>query len=139
VISVQFSGLDTVIENLASYEADQINRVRLACIEIAHVLEQYAITHHEWRVRTQATNLTTRGTFDQPTEDLFEVVLSAGMEYNKYLELAGPQPGGFAAHLAGLPHESLVDYSSGKYAWLWPAIMANADQILSIIQRHLRH
>lgn len=139
MISVQFSGIDQVISKLEELETDQINRVRLACIEIAHMLEQSAITNHPWQVRTQLTNITTHGTFEQVADDLFEIVLSAGSPYSKYLELAGPFRGAFAAHLAMLPPDSLSVGDLGPYAWIWPAIVEHAQEIEDVIVRHLQH
>ncbi len=128
-----------MVANLARYEIEQRMRLRLACEEVAQLLERYAITHHEWQVRTQGTNLTTRGSWDELADDLYEVVLSAGMDYDVYLELAGPNRGDYAEHLGSLPHNSLGSYSGGKYAWLWPTIAANQKAIIETFVRHLSH
>jgi hypothetical protein len=117
MITLTTTGIDTVTQALHDYQLDQQNRIRLACIEIAHYLEQYAITNHLWKVRTQATNVTTKGTFDEVGEDLYAVVLSAGMDYDVFLELI----------------------KNGKYAWLWPAMVENEKVILDTFARHMRH
>ena len=99
---------------------DRINRrlheqALVAAREISLVLEGYAKTHHRWMRDTGMTDASTRGTVERVSEDIIRVILSAGMEYNVTLELA----------------------RSGKWAWLWPAVEANRDQIRNIIRRRL--
>lgn len=139
MIAVEWTGIEDVVANLARYEIEQRMRLRLACEEVAQLLERYAIMNHPWNVFTGATNVTTKGTWAEVAGDLYEVVLSAGMWYDVYLELAGPTRGDYARHSASLPHNSLQEFGGGKYAWLWPAISANQREIINTFARHLAH
>lgn len=139
MLSIEWSGIEEVLGNLARYEADQRARLRVACEEVAQLLERYAIMNHPWTVRTQATNVTTKGTWEELPNDLYEVVLSAGMWYNPYLELAGPNRGDYHRHEGTLPHMGLSNMGNGKWAWLWPAFVANHQAVIDTFVRHLRH
>jgi hypothetical protein len=139
MISFQFTGIEGVIGNLLKYEQEQRARLRLACEEIAKMLESYAIMHHPWTVRTQGTNLTTLGTWDELPDAIYQVVLSAGMNYDRFLELAGPVRGDYAAHEAALPNTALSSANAGKWAWLYPTMIACHQEALNTFARHLWH
>lgn len=82
-------------------------KARRAMEEIAAILEGYAKTHHDWIPRTGDTDVSTRGFINEVTPKMISVALTAGMDYDVFLELA---------------HE-------GKWAWLWPAVEENLDLI----------
>lgn len=90
--------------------------MRIAAGEIAGYLEGYAKEHHPWQRRSGDTQGTTQGTEKQLAPYIFEVILSAGMGYDLFLELC----------------------RAGKWAWLWPAIEANESRICEILATHLR-
>ena len=130
MISVQFDGIEQVLNALGQYEKDQRERAKLACVEIAQLLEAYAITHHRWVPRTWATNVTTHGTWTELADDLFEIVISANMWYDVYLETGAKQ------------YETFLGLGSvvqTKWSWLWPAMLDNRQVILEVFARHLRH
>ena len=91
-------------------------RIEGAASEIAHALEQYALNHHPWEIDTGQTNETTKGRIIEFSREMVVIALSAGMDYDVFLELA---------------HD-------GKWAWLWPTIMANIDMIRTTIVKWLR-
>jgi hypothetical protein len=101
-------GLDEVERNLEKWYHDGIMRKAAQVMEeIAAILEGYAKTHHEWHPDTGATDVSTRGFIAEVTPKMITAVLSAGMSYDVFLELA----------------------RDGKWAWLWPAIEENMDLI----------
>lgn len=106
-------GLDAVLRNLAAAERGFIQRASRAAAEIAAVLEAHAKTNHPWTRDTGATDASTIGTWEAVRTDLIEIVLAAGMDYDVFLELA----------------------RSGQWAWLWPTLEANRDEIMSILSR----
>ncbi len=126
MIQFQFAGIQGVIDNLLKFEREQHERLRLACEEVAQLLERYAITHHIWTVRTGGTNVTTLGTWDELPGDLYQVVLSAGMDYDVWLEGKTVSGGD-------------RDPKYQKFKWIWPAITANKTEIMNTFARHLRH
>ena len=81
--------------------------VAVAMGEIAALLESYAKANHPWKDDTGATATSIRGFISEVTPITITATLSAGMEYDVFLELA----------------------RDGKWAWLWPAIEANMDTI----------
>lgn len=100
-------GLDQVQANLDRYYTGTLRRAAEAMEEIAVILEGYAKSHHPWKDDTGNTTNSIRGFIAEATPMTITAVLSAGMEYDVFLELA---------------HD-------GKWAWLWPAIESNLDTI----------
>ena len=98
---------DDVIRNLEAWYGDIIRRAHQAMEEITAILEDYAKSHHKWKPDTGATDVSTRGFIAEVTPAVITAVLTAGMEYDIFLELA----------------------REGKWSWLWPAIEANKDVI----------
>lgn len=128
MISVQFDGIEQVVSALEQYVKDQRERAKLACAEVAHLLENYAIREHPWTVRTGWTTHTTHGVWQAITEDIYEIVISAGMTYDIFLEHEAAQ------------YQKLIGIGGVKqteWSWLWPALMANRDEIMRIFQKHL--
>lgn len=107
-------GLAVVLNHLEAYAEGLEARALAAAGEIAAVLESYAKGHHAWKPRTGATDASTKGTV-VAGGDIVDIYLSAGMNYDVFLELA----------------------REGKWAWLWPAIEANKARILRILVKHL--
>jgi len=108
-------GLREAQQKLEAYAAGLKSGAILAAHEIAVLLEGYAKAHHPWTPRTGNTTNSIRGTVVEASDEIIRVVLSAGMDYDVFLELA---------------HE-------GKWAWLWPAIVACKDQIKAILRKRL--
>jgi hypothetical protein len=101
-------GADEVQRNLQKWYKDGIlAEAARAMEEIMAVLEGYAKTHHPWTPDTGATDVSTRGFIAAATPKIIIGILTAGMAYDVFLELA---------------HD-------GKWSWLWPAIEANEDFI----------
>jgi len=108
-------GLEQALRKLDVYAAGLKSGANLAAHEIALMLEGYAKSHHLWTVHTGNTTNSIRGTVAEASDEIIRVVLSAGMDYDVYLELA---------------HE-------GKWAWLWPAIVACKETIRTILKKRL--
>jgi hypothetical protein len=130
MIGIEFTGVEQVTMRLLQYEKDQRERAKLACAEVARLLETYAIMHHKWVPRTWATNVTTKGTWQEAADGLYEIVLSAGMSYDVFLEHGARQ-------YAALTGEGGVPQT--VWSWLWPALLENRDAILQTFARHLAH
>lgn len=107
-------GLDGILRNLDAYHARMLQAAKDASGEIAGVLEASAKMNHPWMRDTGMTDATTLGTWEQTSEFIFTIVLSAGMDYDVFLELA----------------------RGGKWAWLWKAMEANRDKIRAILVHH---
>lgn len=101
------TGIDTVQHNLERYYQGVLRKAAQVMEEIAALLEGYAKTNHEWMPDTGATDVSTRGFIAAATPMVITTVLSAGMAYDVFLELA----------------------RGGKWAWLWPAVEANLEAI----------
>jgi hypothetical protein len=111
----EVGGVREVIQNLDRWQDELLRRARQTADEIAIYLESYAKSHHRWKPVTGATDVSTQGTWEELRGEVFRVVLSAGMDYDVFLELA----------------------RGGRWAWLWPAIEENRDQIMQMWQRGL--
>lgn len=110
-------GLAEVERNLDRWYRHGIYaKARQAMEEIAALLEGYAKTHHPWTPQTGHTDVSTRGFISEATPKVITAVLSAGVAYDIFLELA----------------------RDGKWAWIWPAIEANRDMIRSKLQEITR-
>lgn len=133
------SGINNVLGNLDAYLAEVRGRRRRAAEKIAIVLETYAKAHHGdipqpartvyprpgmpvkrpagigWMDVTGNTQSSTHGTVSRDLVTFVEVALHAGMPYDVFLETA----------------------RNGRWAWLWPAVVANQDRILTIFATEL--
>ena len=106
-------GQAEVERNLERWYKDGIMlRARHVMEEIGSLLEGYAKTHHPWTPDTGHTDISTRGFIAKATPLMIQTVLTAGMEYDVFLELA----------------------RDGKWAWLWPAIEANLPEIKRLLR-----
>ena len=106
-------GQEEVFRNLDKWYTDGIfKKAATVMEEIAAILEGYAKANHPWEPQTGATDTSTRGFIAEVTPKVITAVLTAGMEYNVFLELA----------------------REGKWAWLWPAVEANLDLIKQKLQ-----
>ena len=108
-------GEQLVLQGLEGYIKGLRKAAEDAAGEIAALLESYAKTHHPWTPRTGATDASTRGFVAENSEKLILIVLTAGMDYDKFLELA----------------------HGGKWAWLWPAVIDNKTRIKQILQKRM--
>ncbi len=101
-------GVDEVQRNLDRwYHDDLLQNAVVVMEEIAALLEGYAKSNHEWQPQTGNTDTSTRGFISEVTPQVITAVLTAGMGYDVFLELA----------------------RNGQWAWLWPAVEANKDVI----------
>ena len=100
-------GLDQVQRNLDLYYQGTLRKAAVAMEEIAKLLEGYAKVNHPWKDQTTNTATSIEGFISEATPLTITATLSAGMEYDVFLELA----------------------RGGKWAWLWPAIEANLPLI----------
>ncbi len=110
------TGVEEVCQNLDRV-TDGIYRAAVeAADEIAHLLADYAKGHHAWRPRTGATDASTKAGITEASRELVAIALSAGMDYDIYLEFA----------------------RDGRWAWLWPAVEACRADIMRTFERRLR-
>ncbi|MCE5199800.1 hypothetical protein LLG39_12585 [bacterium] len=106
-------GLDQVQRNLDKWYSDGIlKRAAEVMAEIAAMLEGYAKSHHDYQDQTANTTNSTRGFIAEATPKVITTVLTAGMAYDVFLELA----------------------RNGKWAWIWPAVEENLDEIKAKLQ-----
>ncbi len=110
----RLEGLAVVFDHLDAYVEGLRENALIAAGEIAAVLEAYAKREHPWTTRSGATAASILGTVIEG-QDVIDIYLSAGMDYDVFLELA----------------------HSGRWAWLWPAIEANKELIRTILVRRL--
>lgn len=108
-------GVSAVISGLEGWVKGTQDNVVKAAFEIAMLLEAYAKDHHPWQDRTGDTRQSIQGTVAEISDEMVLILLSAGMNYDVFLELA----------------------RGGKWAWLWPAVIANQRKILGILRRNL--
>lgn len=138
-MGITIVGLDVVETTLAqTLEYWEIQRDRAAA-EIAQFLEQYAKTHHNttprkaayvypspgvrrfrpagigWGDITGRTQQTTYGRITDRAATFVTVALSAGMDYDVFLELL---------------HQ-------GRWAWIWNAVADGRDVIMGIIRKYM--
>lgn len=100
-------GQAEVERNLDKWYRGRLDAAVRAMEEIAVILEGYAKSNHPWKPDTGATDVSTRAFIAEATPKMITVVLSVGMAYDVFLELA----------------------RDGKWAWLWPAVETNLDKI----------
>ncbi|MEO7718163.1 MAG: hypothetical protein ABIY70_18325 [Capsulimonas sp.] len=116
-------GLSKVLANLDKVIDEMHQRAEIAAGEVAAALEGWAKTEHKWGnpyskgyVPTGATDNTTIATVTEASKEIIRITLSAGMEYDVFLELA----------------------RNGKWAWLWPVIERHKGDILAMIARRMQ-
>jgi hypothetical protein len=113
-MSVEIEGVDIVLRNLTKVEAWFHQALHDAGEEIAHLLASYAKTHHLWQPKSGATDTSTIGQIVEETREYVLVAVSAGMDYDVFLELA----------------------REGRWSWLWPAVVACEAQMTEIVVKH---
>ncbi len=84
--------------------------------EVMAALEGWAKSEHAYRDRTTNNTSSIKGEVAEVSAEIVRGVLSAGMEYSIWLELA----------------------RDGKWAFLWPVIERHKDDILGIIQNRMK-
>jgi hypothetical protein len=121
-MSVEIRGLDVVLGNLERLGSDFVRKRHDAADEIGHLLADYAKAHHKWGnpysagyEPTGATDTSTKGDIVEETTEYVMVALSAGMDYDVFLELA----------------------RRGRWAWLAPAVEANRERMMEIMVKRL--
>ena len=101
------SGLDEVMRNLEKWQAQTLDKARRVMEEIANHLAEYAKADHPWENQTGESQGSIRGFVEEAGPGIITATLSAGAGYDVFLELA----------------------KDGRWAWLWPAVEANMDEI----------
>jgi hypothetical protein len=104
-----------VLASLAAYQERMMLRAQMAMQEVMTALEGWAKSEHSYTDRTGNTTNSIKGQIAEVSAEIVRGVLSAGMDYDVFLELA---------------HE-------GKWAFLWPTVMNHRDDILAIIERRM--
>lgn len=100
-------GDDEVQKNIDRWYSGARKILATTMDEIGAILEGYAKTHHPWTPRTGHTDQSTRGGIGEATENYITTYITAGMDYDVFLELA----------------------REGKWSWLYPAVEANSELI----------
>jgi len=113
-VSVYVTGLEGVQANLLKIGELMGAAMNTAMNEIAQMLEEYAKQNHPWVNQTGDTEASITGAVVKATATEIILSLSAGMPYDVFLELA----------------------HNGNWAWLWPSMTANEDQILNLLRDH---
>ena len=107
------SGLDGVRANLKALYSGERKSIANAMGEICSVLGAWAQGHHDWKPRTGNTDTSTRAAIVKADTEEIVLALTAGMDYDVFLELA----------------------RDGKWAWLWPAMLANQERMRRILAK----
>lgn len=108
------TGIREVQRNLAALYAGQRAALAEAFKEIGALLLADALENHPWKDQTGDTRASMKAEIVKADVDEIVLSLSAGMDYDVFLELA----------------------RDGKWAWLWPCMMRNQDRIIEILLRH---
>lgn len=107
----KITGLSVVQRRFDFYVNGLRDGAREAAEAIAELLANYAKTHHDWQPRTSNTDNSTKGTVVEVQDEVIRIVLSAGMDYDTFLEMS----------------------RAGKWAWLFPAVVECEPQIRQIL------
>lgn len=110
------SGVETIQLRLLQIEQGFRQKAEVAMAEVVAALEGWAKSEHSYTDRTANTTNSIKGEVAEATALIVRGVLSAGMEYDVFLELA---------------HD-------GKWAFLWPVIERHKDDILAIIEARMK-
>ncbi len=116
-MTVDVSGVEACTDGLEAAVEGLQRQAESAAKEIAELIQEYAKQNHPWQNRTGQTQATTKAFIAESSEQLVLIALTTETDYSIFLELA----------------------KSGKWSWLWPAIEANTEQILRILQHHLQN
>jgi hypothetical protein len=108
------TGLRGVKQNLAALYVGERAAVKNAMGEIASLLKTYAQNNHPWMPQTGNTDASTAAAIVKADIDEIVVALSAGMDYDVFLELA----------------------RNGAWSWLWPTMLACKERIMAILIKY---
>ncbi len=106
--------LTRALERLDDWELGIRQGCEEAVTAIAELLTDYAKANHPWVSRNGATEAST-GAFVELRGEVLTIVLEAGTDYARFLELA----------------------RGGRWAWLWEAVSANEETIRNLLERSL--
>lgn len=109
------SGADNVIANLEAVVARMQKNAETAMAEVMVALEGWAKSEHAYTDDTGNLSQSIRGEVAEASAEIVRGVLSAGMSYGIFVELA----------------------HSGKWAFLLPTITRHQDDILKIIEARM--
>ena len=104
-----------MMTRLTKYANDVVRRrMIMAMTEVVNFCADYAQENHPWQNRSGMTTATTRG--DLVKANLKEIIgaVSAGMDYDVFLELS----------------------RDGRWSWLFKALIENQETILMIFAKH---
>jgi hypothetical protein len=104
-------GVDQVLAGFEGYIKQQTERCVVAMEQVTTALEGWAKAEHSYTDRTSNTTNSIRGFVAEATPQMVRGVLSAGMEYDVFLELA----------------------RGGKWAFLLPVLERHKGDIEKII------
>lgn len=110
------SGTETVQLRLAAITKQIQENAETAVAEVMAALEGWAKAEHPYTDRTGNNTASITGEVAEVSAQLVRGVLSAGMDYSVFLELA----------------------KDGKWAFLWPVIERHKDDILAIISARMK-
>lgn len=110
------SGVDIVQFRLAEITRQIQQNAETAMAEVMAALEGWAKSEHSYNDRTSNTTNSIKGEVAEATALIVRGVLSAGMDYDIWLELC---------------HD-------GRWAFLWPTIEKHKDDILAIIEARMK-
>jgi hypothetical protein len=109
------TGDQQVLANLEKW-AEERQAAAVEAMEIVmEALANWAKTEHSYTDRTSATTTSISGKVAEASKEIVRGVLSAGMEYDVFLELA----------------------RNGKWAFLWPTIVRHEQDIIQLLKTRL--
>lgn len=109
-------GMESAQRKLAEVAILIQERAKIAVEEVMVALEGWAKSEHLYTDRTSNTTVSIKGQVAEASALLVRGVLSAGMDYDIFLELA----------------------RDGRWAFLWPTIEKHKDDILAIIEARMK-
>ena len=110
------TGTQTVQLRLAEVVKQLQENANLAMGEVVAALEGWAKSEHSYTDRTSNTTNSIQGEIAEASALIVRGVLSAGMDYDIFLELC---------------HD-------GRWAFLWPTIERHRDDILAMIAARMK-
>lgn len=107
---------DAVQLRLSAVAAQLQHNAETAMAEVMAALEGWAKSEHIYTDRTGNNTNSIKGEVAEASAEIVRGVLSAGMEYSVFLELA----------------------RDGRWAFLWPTIERHKDDILALIAARMK-
>lgn len=105
-----------ILRNLAAVKKRMESGLDKGLVKAVEMIADYARTHHKYTKRSGDTEATTEGGMYERTAEKLVAIVTAGMDYDVFLERA----------------------RKGAWAFLWPAVLDKKGDVLKIIAEEAR-